>query len=140
MTADRQSLNYRAEEHGTMSRIAAVLSLIGGGIGWGLHLLLAWVISEFGCIAGWGDRSVGPITMVSLSILIATVISAGIAAAAVMVAMKASRGSGVTSGDHAVVAAENKGFISRFSFIMNMIFLFIILVQSIPVFFYLKEC
>lgn len=140
MRGKRQSLDYGTEAHPTVSRLTAQFSLLGGGIAWLIHLLTAYVIGEFGCMAGWGDWIVGGLSMVAWLLLAVTGLTAAMAAAAAWASECTRRVLSGKGGDESVVAAENKLFIARVSLILNAVFAFIILVQGIPIFFYLRSC
>ena len=138
MRGDRQNLSY--DDRKEQGRIMANFSMLGGGMAWLLHLLLAWIFSEFGCISGLGDRNWAGLSMVAWSIILITVITSGIAFFATFTSAKAGERLKWATGDAAPIAEENQGFIARFSFIMNAIFLFIILMQAIPIIFHLRAC
>ena len=140
MKGERHSLDYSGEKHPSVSRLRSGLSLVGGGTAWLLHLLAVYVISEFGCRAGWGDWLVGPVSMVAWLLLLATLATALLAGGATLASAGAARLLQGKGGDDSVVAAENKLFVSRVSLILNAVFVFVILVQAIPIFFYLRAC
>ena len=140
MRSKRQTLDYSEERRPSAGRRSASFGLLGGGIAWLLHLLSAYVISEFGCAVGWGERIVLGLSVVAWLLLIATAITAALAGVAAWAS--AHNGKAVrTAPERAAVApAENTFFTARLSLVLNGMFLFIILVQGIPIFFYLRSC
>ncbi len=140
MRAKRQSLDYSAEERPTVSRWAARFSLLGGGTAWLFHLLAVYVISEFGCQVGWGHWIVGGLSMVAWLLLLATIFTGILAGIACWLAARTSERLRGAEGDDAVVPAETKRFIAGVSQILNGLFAFIIIVQGVPIFFFLRSC
>jgi hypothetical protein len=95
-----------------------------GAIAWIAHFLIIYIIKEFGCIAGidW----IGP------AVVIFTVIFLGIGTYSIWKSFNVYRNA---SKDEASVA----GYIGLFGLLNNLVFTFIIVFQSIPIF-YLREC
>lgn len=140
METERQSLDYGSETQPTVSRLAAKFCLLGGGIAWLLHFLAIYVISEFGCVSGWSDWIVGRLSMVVWLLLLATLLTGAMAVAAVWAAAHTRKTLRGAEAEDAAEPAETKSFVGRLSLILNGLFLFIILVQAVPIFFYLKSC
>ena len=109
------------------------LSLFGGGVVWLLHFLLAWALSEWGCERGSGVLALGISGTNWLLLLMTGVIL--IAAAAItwfsihLQRRLAGRSRGPSEEDVLRVAVR-----------LNLLFLFIIMVETIPVFYFLQRC
>lgn len=140
MRSHRQTLDYAPDAHPTVNRWVSVFSLLGGGIAWLLHLLVVYVISDFGCVAGWGEWIIFGISVVSWLLLIATFLTGALAAAASWAAHYVGELLHGTSGDRGSVRTETQYFVARVSLLLNGIFAFIILAQAVPIFFFLRSC
>lgn len=113
-------------------------ALLGGAVAWTGHLMLAYAISEFGCVAGWGHKIVLAISAVSWMLIAMSVVMIALAAGALLMSYGISRRSpGLMHGPDDRVTAE---YVARFGLIANGLFLFIILIQCVPIFFYLGRC
>jgi heme/copper-type cytochrome/quinol oxidase subunit 2 len=121
-----------------VSRWALWFGLWGGGVAWLLHLLLVYGIAEFGCLSGLGQVRAAGITVVAWLLIGASVLTLLIAGAALLVALRSrdrANAAGQTApGDDAEL------FVGRAGWIATALFLAIILIQSIPIFFFLKDC
>lgn len=113
-------------------------ALLGGAVAWTAHLMLAYGISEFGCTAGLGRRSFIGVSAVSWMLLLLSVAMAALAGWALLVARGVGRraDAGVPHPDEESTAWE----VARLGSIANGLFLFIVLIQSVPIFFYLGRC
>jgi hypothetical protein len=140
MKGRRETLDYEMDGPAAVSRGTSRFSLLGGGIAWFIHLIATYIIGEFGCVAGWGDWIVGGLSMVAWSLLLATVLTAALAGAAALTAVRSRKLLGLALGDDEAVQVENRAFVARIAFLANGVFLFVILVQAIPIFHYLKAC
>lgn len=113
-------------------------ALLGGAVAWTLHLLLAYAIAEFGCVAGWDEFVAVGISLVSWLLIGVSVAMTALAAGALAVSWDAHRKSRRVprnSDDRATL-----DYTARFGLITNGLFLFIILVESVPIFFYRGSC
>jgi hypothetical protein len=132
-----------------MSRWRVWFGLLGGGIAWTFHLLATYAIGEFGCVsnlfAGRGWLGIAGIAWMLIGVSIPAIL---LAAAATWVAyrddrqlqavgapVREARGEDVGHGmgDTRVAAA-------RTGWIMNAIFLYVILVQCIPIIYWREGC
>ena len=113
-------------------------ALLGGAVAWTGHLMLAYAISEFGCTAGLGRRSFIGVSVVSWMLLLLSVAMAALAAWALLVARDVGRRAdeGIPHPDEESTAGE----VARLGSIANGLFLFIVLIQTVPIFFFLGRC
>ena len=110
--------------------------LLGGAIAWVAHFLLAAVISEFGCLAGWGEISFQGITAIAWAILMISVVMLLIAVAATAAARGSLRQLRAAGADR-----ESSEFLmARLGWITSAVFSLIIAVQTVPIFYYLGSC
>lgn len=140
MRSERETLDYAPDSHPTVSRAASVFSLLGGGVAWLLHLLGVYVIGEFGCVSGWGEWIVGGISMVSWLLFVVTLLTGLLGLAATLVAWRVEKLLQGAKGNEASVLSENQYFVARLALGLNGIFVFIILTQAVPIFYFLKSC
>ena len=120
-----------------VGRPAIWFGLLGGAAAWTAHLLLAYAVAEFGCVSGFVERSYLGISIVAWLEFAVTVLTTVIAAAAAVVAYRSCRILQSQQVDEAAAAEE---YIARAGFITSGIFTFIILFESIPIFYYLRAC
>ncbi|HEV2295935.1 MAG TPA: hypothetical protein VGR35_18970 [Tepidisphaeraceae bacterium] len=113
-------------------------ALLGGAIAWAGHLLLAYAMAEFGCVAGLGHRHVLGVTVISWMLLVVSALFTAMAAAALLVSYGIREKSSVGAPDPD--DRSTREFVARFGLIVNALFLFVVLAQSVPVFFYWGRC
>jgi len=120
-------------------RKALWFGLLGGATAWTVHLMSAYAIAEFGCVGGLAERSYLGITHVAWLELMLTVVTTAVAAAAAAVAYVQYRRlqSGSARDDVRQIAECHTAWAGLLT---SGIFTFVILVQSIPIFFYLTRC
>lgn len=113
-------------------------ALLGGAAAWTGHLMLAYVISEFGCTAGLGHRTLFGVSAVSWVLLVMSAAMTALAALALLVSHGVGRQAQprVADPDDHTTA----DYVARFGMIANGLFLFIVLIESLPIFFYLGCC
>jgi hypothetical protein len=115
-----------------------VLSLVGGGIAWFLHLGMSVVVAEFGCVVGWGQVRVLGITLVAwLLLLVAVVALMGAMGATVLAYRLGGRLRGTVEEER---LENGRGFTARTAYVTNLIFVFVIVAESLPIFYFLSEC
>lgn len=111
--------------------------LIGGGVAWFARFLVIWVIAEFGCVSGvleiGGMRS--PLALLGLASLPFLAIGVG----AVVVGWRALKALPQKVGDDPQ-AAPSARFMLRTGVGTSAVFVFIMLVEAVPIFFFLDEC
>jgi hypothetical protein len=118
---------------------AVWFALLGGGVAWTLHLMLAYVIAEFGCLSGLGAIRAGGISIVAWMLL---GLSAGALALAILATVFAARIRRRPGGDAGEEAdgTEARAFGGRLGYVTNLVFTLVIAVQSVPILYYLGEC
>lgn len=114
--------------------------VLGGAIAWLVHLLLSYGIAEFGCVSPFRDAQWLGFSGVAWLEAATTVLAVAFAASAIVVAQ---RNKAPWGGDAEVVQHESsdpRAFMARTGAIASALFLFIILVQALPILFYLRRC
>jgi hypothetical protein len=130
--AGRQNLQPRSR------RLGLWFGLIGGGIAWTLHLMSAYAIAEFGCVGGMGSRSMAGISLVAWMELAATAISVCLAMAATIAAYRLQ--CQLMARTPSESAHHGERITARAGLLASGLFTFVILFESIPIFFYLRDC
>lgn len=118
------------------------LEIGGGGLAWFVHLLAVYVIGEFACTSRFWTHAIAGAMGISWLLLIVTAVTlllAGYSIRASWRSWAASRQPSLTQsgGDAASEAAHPVAYVAL---ITNIVFAVIIAVQSIPIFFFLKDC
>jgi len=122
------------------TRTSLWFGLLGGAIAWLLHLLLAYGIAEFGCVSGVGDTQFLGLSGVAALEILVTILTLAIAGSASVIAQRnydrdSSGDPSIDQGMH-----DPRVFMARSGVLTSRLFVFIIAVQSIPIFFYLRKC
>jgi hypothetical protein len=123
----------------SVNRWALYFGLVGGPIAWLIHLLVAYVVAEFGCLTPFRDVSYAGITAIAWIILGVTVLTLLAALAATYTAYRLDlvlevdlRGGTDTP--------LSRAHLARLGIITSGIFAFIIIAETIPVFYFLRSC
>jgi hypothetical protein len=113
-------------------------AFLGGGFAWTFHLLSIYAVGEFGCVSGMGNMTYAGISKVAWMILTLSVLALAVAVAAAFVGYRDKH----WDRSQKVISAEDDGgrFLSSFGFLLSSLFVFIIFVETLPVFFYLDGC
>jgi hypothetical protein len=122
-----------------MKRGLLYFGFLGGAVAWTLHLLLAYIVAEFGCETD-ADRHIWlGITLPAWLILGQSAIMFIAAAAATWIAWRIrARLSAVEPTHDRWMTADI--YLARAGFMASGLFAFIIAVQTIPIFYYLRSC
>lgn len=95
------------------------------------HLLLSVLVAEFGCVAGLGEVRFLGINLVAWLLLLVALLALG-------------GGMIATVFSYRLEKRERSGgarkFSARTALIANLIFVFVILMQSVPIFYFLHDC
>lgn len=111
-------------------------ALWGGGVAWLLHLLIAYVLGEFGCLSCFGKSMVLGVSILAWLLLLVSFMMLSGAAFSGWLGWHAWNYL-KTQGP----AEENSELaLARTASVANALFFLIILAQTIPIFFFLKEC
>lgn len=111
--------------------------LLGGAVAWLIHLVAAYLIAEFGCLTHFGEQRALGITLVSWMIVAVTAITALGGGSATWAAYRSfgrlrdARESVDTAAQRATARAGM--YASGFS-------LLVILVETLPLLYYLRDC
>lgn len=136
------------QDHG-IGRGELLFGLLGGAVAWTVHLMAVYAIGEWGCVSrSMEGRFLGIAGIAWL--LIAVTVGAGLAsAAAALVAYRSEQrlrpAEEEGDSDEGVPREEAEVhsyqlFTARSGMIMSGLFTFVIVVESVPVFFFLRGC
>jgi hypothetical protein len=142
MNCDEQGTGQQdpRREHGG-TRPALWFGLIGGGVAWLGHLLSAYLIAEFGCISGLGERHALGLSVVAWLILVASVVALLVAGTAAFVAYRSRERLARESQATDIEPGTNPEYdMARTGWTTSALFVLIITVETIPIFFYLRNC
>jgi hypothetical protein len=122
-----------------MNRNRTWFGVFGAAIAWLAHLLLAALVAEWGCIAGWGEIQRGGVTVIVWVIAGLTLVTMILAITATWTARRSlnhlKSGGERTRGDE-----DTNLFLARTGYRAGLMFIVIIIAQAIPILFYLTEC
>lgn len=125
--------------NGDVSRASLWFGLFGGAVAWLIHFMSAYVVAEFGCVGGLGERSFWNMSLVVWLELILTVAGVLLAAVSTTVAWRRHLRLSAFS-DGADIKQQAEQYMARAGVLTSGIFTFVILFESIPIFFYLQRC
>lgn len=114
------------------------LALFGGALAWLAHLLASYALAEFGCESMLVTYSYLEISAVAWGLLALTVVTATVAGGSALLAFQIQP---TDRGDN--VAATNlvaRHYAARAGLIADVAFTLVILVESVPIFYYLQHC
>lgn len=122
------------------------LNLTGGGFAWTFHLMASAVVSEWGAIAGLGDRMILGVNLIAWAIIVITGLSLVAALWATWQSARLVRL--LQNGNTQKNSVENRepsglryqsldaAYLMAVGFWANCVFLLVIVAQFLPVFYY----
>lgn len=123
----------------SVSRAALVFGCLGGPIAWVIHLMTSYLLAEWGCVAGLGEITYSEVSVLSWLIILVTVITFAIAAAATGIAYRSDQRLKTDERGGTDTPAP-RAHIARTGMITSALFTFVILVETIPLFLFLNRC
>jgi hypothetical protein len=121
-----------------VSRRALWFGALGGGFAWLLHLMGAYAISEFGCRGGLNRASWLGVTTVAWLLAALSAATLIVAVISTLVARRCERRLEAARGD--TTAPRGEAEVARAGWMASGLFSLVILVESIPIVYYLKHC
>jgi hypothetical protein len=112
-------------------------AFLGGGVAWTFHLITIYAISEFGCVAGWGNSTYQGLSVVAWMILIVSALSLVPAVAATLIGYQDAR---LDSKRGHMTEDEGGEYLSKVGWPLSALLTLIIFAESLPVFGYLHSC
>ena len=135
-------MSSAVEQHNSASRVGRGrlwFGFLGGILAWMTHLMLAYGIAEFGCLSATAHTSFLGLTAVTWMLLVLSAATLAVAAWATLVAYRSGRQLPSASLD-ADEAAPPGGYMATAGVVMSGLSTFFIIVESIPIFYYLGDC
>lgn len=117
----------------------AAFHLAGGGAAWMLHLLLVYLIAEFGCLAGFDRFHFLNLTAVVWLLVAVSLLALALGAWTTVSAWKTWK----QTARRKETESENdtaECFAARTGFWLNGFFSLVILVESLPILYFLQAC
>jgi hypothetical protein len=117
--------------------------LLGGGVAWVIHLLAAYVLSEWGCVRhAFPGFSLLGLSGLAWLLLGVTALTLLVAAAGALAAYSDMRGKDTVGEEERDPMAldDSRARIAQIGCVMSLTFLLVILAESVPIFFYLQGC
>ena len=113
--------------------------MLGGGGAWLVHLVAAYAIAEFGCVGRLRQVSFAGLTAVAWMIIATSLLTLLIAVASTLIAYRSERR---LRGCHDAneLRSDAEAEVARTGWITSSLFALVILVESLPIFYYLKDC
>lgn len=108
------------------------VAVLGGALAWSLHLLGAWLLAEFRCVAAREEAATLGIGATSALLL---ALSAAALSAAVFATWV-----GWIDGRRLTGTESPYLYLARFGKLTNAVFTLVIAFQSVPIFYFLRGC
>lgn len=121
-----------------IGRFRLWFGLLGGAVAWTIHLLFAYAIAEFGCVSPFREARFLGITGVAWGILTLTALTLILAVGGLEIARRSKRLLVETHEDED--EDEPEAFMARAGWITSVVFVAIIVAQTLPVLYYLRSC
>ena len=119
-------------------RTGLFFGALGGAVAWSAHLGLAYLVAEFGCLAGMQRYTMMGVTSIAWLVIAVSIVTLAASGAATLVAWRAHRRLGGGTDDDEPSGAD--AYLAWFGVITSGLFTFVIAVQALPVLFYLSHC
>jgi hypothetical protein len=126
-----------SKSDGTFGRFRLWFGLFGGAVAWTIHLMLGYAIAEFGCVSSFRDARFLGITGVAWAILTMTALTLILAVGALWVAWRSKR---LLLTEIREQEEEPDEFMPQAGWITSLVFVAIIVAQTVPVLYYLRSC
>jgi hypothetical protein len=118
-------------------RLVLWSSMWGGGVAWLIHLIVAWLFAEFGCLGGWQAQSWLGVSRVAWLVL-------ALSAFCLLLALLAAWGSvwcrRRAEGEPTPEGVDTTRFIAHYGIWVNVLFVLVIVAQTVPALFYSRDC
>jgi hypothetical protein len=123
------------------SRLPLWFGLLGGAAAWTVHFIGCWATAEWGGFSGFDRWKFLGITLVAWIIVALSIVAALVALGATLVACRHYRrlSNPRGAGEDLAGKGETNRFLALSGWILSGLFLLIILVQSVPVLYFLRE-
>lgn len=124
----------------SINRTSLWFGLLGGGVAWLFHFLSAYLVAEFGCMTRLSQMMFLGLTAVAWLIIGLSILWTAVAAAATWVSWQSAQGTTALEMESDGNTSATGPHIARVGFYTSALFTLIIIVESVPIFFYLRDC
>ena len=122
------------------SDVWLLLGVFGGAIAWLLHLVLAYLVAEFGCVSSFRDvRWLGFSGVTWLEVAV-SLFALALAIGSNRIANRIGGQFQGAVNDQQLEPHDPRVFLSRSGVLSSRLFILIIAVESLPILYYLREC
>ncbi len=127
------------------ARAALWFGFLGGAAAWTAHLLLAYFFAEFGCVGELRERFVFGLTAPTAIIALLSALLLLVAGLATLVSYRSAKQMGISIIDSTEAEEKQRQvgpaiYLTRAGVLMSGLFVFVILVQSLPILYFLRSC
>ncbi|MFW7381881.1 MAG: hypothetical protein ACOH5I_23950 [Oligoflexus sp.] len=116
------------------------LGFLGTAILWFIGFLYAWIVSEFGCQSAARDTVILGVSLVAVLQLVGRLVVLAIAFSLLRYCQRILKKASHTAAYADIQEDTLKIFLARSGLIAGQILFAVLLVESIPIFFFLKTC
>lgn len=137
---ESQQIGRQLDEPGQGGDFLLWFGILGSPIAWLAHLLLSYGVAEFGCVSPFRDVRLAGLTGVAWLEIGVSILMLLVAMASTWVAQRSRRR--LVGDGHAeeYESSDGRVFLARTGVITGRLFVFIILVQALPILYYLRDC
>ena len=122
------------------SRGALWFGLLAGAFAWVVHLMGAYAVAEFGCVAGLAQYEFVGVSLVAWLLIGLSVIAALVAAVGTSVALMRYCSLRREEPNTSPEIQRALAAVARTGLITSGLFLLVIVVESLPIIYYLSNC
>jgi hypothetical protein len=131
-------MNTTAANGAGVGRGRLWFGLLGGPVAWTAHLMLAYAIAEFGCVGSAPHSTLLGLTAVTWGVLAVSAATLAAAVAATLVAHRSRERAPEPADPNA--DGPPAGYLAGAGLYLSGFSAFVILVQSVPILYYLRDC
>lgn len=132
-------MNVENDRDPTSTHRQLWFSLWGGGAAWLIHLLLAYAIAEFGCATDFRYVTFLNVTAVAWLLIVVSLGTIVLAGSAAYVGFR-NRQMLQAEGQNPRRQSGTELYAAKTALLLNILFIVVILVQTLPILFFLDRC
>ncbi|WP_164102415.1 hypothetical protein [Candidatus Laterigemmans baculatus] len=127
-------------EYIQVHRFQLWFSVLGGAVAWTLHLLLSYGVAEFGCVSPFRTIDWIGLSGVAWLEILVTLLTLAVAVASTLIALRIKRRLLGDAAASSSAASDGRVFMARSGVMAGAIFVFIIVVEALPILYFLRDC
>lgn len=125
-----------AKAAGAVGRLALGVALLGAPLAWTIHFLLSWGIAEWSGLSGTLTNTILGVTSRAWLLIGVSIVAVAIGLASTFIAHWCVRRLKPLEADATGTAAW---FVARTGVVNGYLFTFVVAVESLPIFYYLRD-